>query len=50
MVLIKLSCAVCNGTAGVGVDVDHAEFNVVDSGGRHIAGYRVCSRCARVTR
>lgn len=50
MILVVLSCDVCNGTAGIGVDVDHAEFNVQDSGGRHIADLRVCKRCARVTR
>jgi hypothetical protein len=50
MVLIVLSCDICQGTAGVGMDVAHAEFNVADSGGRSIAGLRVCRKCARATR
>lgn len=50
MILVVLSCEICNGTAGVGVDVAHAEFNVADSGGRTIADLRVCRSCARATR
>lgn len=50
MILVVLSCDTCNGTAGIGVDTNHAEFNVQESGGRHIAGLRVCGRCAEATR
>lgn len=50
MILIVLSCDVCHGTAGIGLDVEHAEWNHRESGGRTIAGLRVCQRCARVTR
>lgn len=50
MVLIALSCDVCHGTAGVGMTVEHAEWNAAESGGRNIAGLRVCKRCARHTR
>lgn len=50
MILVVLSCDVCNGTAGIGVDVAHAEFNVTESGGRQIADLRVCHNCARSTR
>lgn len=50
MILICLSCDVCNGTAGIGVSVEHAEFNVSDSGGRQIADLRICRRCAKATR
>lgn len=50
MILVVLSCDVCHGTAGIGVDVSHAEYNVSDSGGRQIADLRVCRRCARATR
>lgn len=50
MILVVLTCDVCHGTAGIGVDVNHAEFNVSDSGGRRIAGLRVCARCNRSTR
>lgn len=50
MILVVLSCDVCNATAGIGMDVEHAEFNVTDSGGRRIADLRVCRSCARSTR
>lgn len=50
MILVVMKCGVCNGTAGVGMDSDHADFNMVESGGRKIAGLRVCKHCARVTR
>lgn len=50
MILVVLSCDTCNGTAGIGVDIEHAEFNVSANGGRHIAGLRVCEKCARSTR
>lgn len=50
MVLIVLTCDVCHGTAGIGMTVEHAEWNVDEAGGRRIAGLRVCKRCARSTR
>jgi hypothetical protein len=50
MILVVLSCDVCGGKAGIGMDVDHAEFNVTDSGGRCIADLRVCRSCAKATR
>lgn len=50
MIIVALACDVCHGTAGIGMDVAHAEFNVADSGGRIIADLRLCKRCARATR
>lgn len=50
MVLIVLSCDVCHGTAGIGMTVEHAEWNCAEIGGRQIADLRVCKSCAKATR
>lgn len=51
MILVVLHCQVCRGTAGIGMDAGHAEFNMIESGGRIFGSeLHVCARCARHTR
>jgi hypothetical protein len=49
-VLVVLDCGVCHGAAGIGFNVEHAESNLQEAGGRIIADLRVCKFCARHTR
>jgi hypothetical protein len=50
MILITLSCTLCDSAAGVGMNVQHALENVVESGGRVFGETLVCTHCAEATR
>lgn len=51
MVLVVLRCGICGSNAGIGMDTDHAEFNLTESGGRVFGSeLHVCAYCARPTR
>lgn len=49
-VLVRILCGACGCDAGIGLDAQHALFDVTERGGRVIGDVSVCSGCAKVTR